>query len=198
MLGLTTTDKARDLSDEELLVRSQKEPWIFTVLLERYQDAFMRKALSILHNHLDAEEVVQDTFTKIYINAGKFEPQEDAKFSSWAYRILTNTAFTRYQKNTKHKDRFQNIDPEYEQLLGEKTNHSGFMEKRDAIERVLRRMPEHFVKVLNLHYIERWSHQDIAKETGETVGTIKARIHRAKAAFRKEAKGEEERSLLSD
>lgn len=198
MLGLTTTDKARDLSDEEILVRAQKEPWIYTVLLERYQDAFMRKAMSILHNQLDAEEVVQDAFTKIYLNADKFEPQEGAKFSSWAYRILMNTAFTRYQKNTKQKERFQSIDPEYEQMIGEKAEHSGFLEKRDAVERVFRRLPKHFTYVLRLHYLERWSHQDIADETGETAGTIKARIHRAKAAFRKESKEGETDLLLSD
>lgn len=198
MFGLTGTDDARELSDEEILVRSQKEPWIYTVLLERYQDAFMRKAMSILHNQLDAEEVVQDAFTKVYINAEKFKPQEGAKFSSWAYRILMNTAFTRYQKNTKQKERFQNIDPEYEQMYGEKENHSGFMEKRDAVERVLTRMPDHFVYVLRLHYIERWSQEDIANETGETVGTIKARIHRAKAAFRKESNDDEISLLLSD
>lgn len=198
MLGLTTTDKARDLSDEEILVRSQKEPWIFTVLLERYQDAFIRKALSVLHNQLDAEEVVQDTFTKIYINAGKFKPQEDAKFSSWAYRILMNTAFTRYQKNSKHKERFQNIDPNFEQLIGGKENHIGFMEKRDAVERVLKRLPDHFVYVLRLHYIERWSQQDIAEKTGESTGTIKTRVHRAKKAFRKESGKDEIEFLLSE
>ena len=198
MLGLTTSDDARDLTDEEILVRSQKEPWIYAVLLERYQDAFMRKAMSILHNQLDAEEVVQDAFTKVYMNADKFAPQEGAKFSSWAYRILMNTAFTRYQKNTKHKERFQNIDPEYEHLVGEKSNHSAFEEKRDAIDRVLKRLPEHFNYVLRLHYLERWSHQDIATETGETVGTIKARIHRAKVAFRKESKDNETNELLSD
>ncbi len=198
MLGLTTTDDARELTDEEILIRSQKEPWIFTVLLERYQDAFMRKAMSVLHNQLDSEEVVQDAFTKIYLNADKFKPQEGAKFSSWGYRILMNTSFTRYQKNSKQKERFQNIDPEFEQMFGEEANHTGFMEKRDAVERVLKRMPDHFVYVLRLHYLERWSHADIANETGETVGTIKARIHRAKAAFRKESDDDEVGQLLSD
>lgn len=198
MLGLTTTDDARNLSDEEILIRSQKEPWIFTVLLERYQDAFMRKAKSILFNELDAEEVVQDAFTKIYVNASKFVPQDGAKFSSWGYRILMNTAFTRYQKKVKEGQRFVNIDPEFEQFIGEKEAHSGFEEKRDAIERVLVRMPEHFVYVLRLHYLERWSHKDIAADTGESVGTVKARIHRAKAAFRKESAEEEIELLLSD
>ena len=191
LLGLTSTDEAGSLSDEEILARSQGQPWIFSVLLDRYQDAFMRKAMSIIHNKLDAEEIVQDAFTKIYMNAHRFEVQEGAKFSSWAYRILMNTAFTRYQKRIKEGQRFTNIDPEFEQLFGERANHQGFEEQRDAIDRVLERMPGHFVMVLRLHYLERWSHQDIADETGETVGTIKARIHRAKAAFRKEAKGGE-------
>lgn len=195
---LEGTDSAKDLSDEEILKRSQSRPWLYAVILERYQEAFMRKARSILHNELDAEEVVQDAFTKIYMNADKFSPQEGAKFSSWAYRILMNTAFTRYQKLIKEGQRFTNIDPEFESFYGERALHAGFEEKRDAVERVLDRMPEHFVLVLRLHYLERWSHQDIADKTGESVGTIKARIHRAKAAFRKESGEEETWLLLSD
>lgn len=196
MLGVSNSENAKDLSDEDVLARSQKEPWLFAVLLERYQDAFMRKAKSIVHNELDAEEIVQDAFTKIYMNADKFEVRDGAKFSSWGYRILMNTAFTVYQKKVKEGQRFVNIDPEFEQLIGERAEHSGFEERRDAVNRVLERLPGHFAKVLQLHYLERWSHKDIADETGETVGTVKARIHRAKAAFRKESKDGETELLL--
>jgi len=195
MLGLTTTDHAQDLSDEEILTRSIREPWIFAVLLDRYQEAFMRKARSIIHSEEDAEEIVQDAFTKIYLHASSYEPQAGAKFSSWAYRILLNTAFTLYQKRVKEGKRFVNIDPEFEQLLGEKSGHAGFELKRDAIDRVLARLPGHLAKVLRLHYLERWSHQDIAESTGESVGAVKARVHRAKEAFRKEV-GEREAELL--
>lgn len=191
MLGITTTESAGELSDEEILVRSQAQPWLFRVLVDRYEAPFTRKARRIIFNPLDAEEVVQDTFTRIYVNAAKFEPQDNAKFSSWAYRILMNTAFTRYQKLVKEGQRFVNIDPEFEQFIGEQKNHSGFEERRDSIDRVLARMPGHFAYVLRLHYLERWPHSAIAEETGEQVGTVKARIHRAKAAFRKEAKGRE-------
>lgn len=189
MLGLSNTDDANEntLSDEDILMRSQTHPWLFAILLERYQDAFMRKARSIVRNELDAEEVVQDAFTKIYVHSHKFEVREGAKFSSWAYRILMNTAFTRYQKKVKEGQRVVNIDPEFEQMLGERSGHTGFEEKRDAIDRVLAKLPGHFVYVLRLHYLERWSHADIAEETKESVGTVKARIHRAKEAFRKEA-----------
>lgn len=198
MLGLSTTYKVQELSDEEILTRSQKEPWIYAVLLDRYQAAFLRKARSIVRNELDAEEVVQDAFTKIYMNADKFKPQEGAKFSSWAYRILMNTAFTRYQKKVKEGQRFVNIDPEYEHMVGDGIEHSALRERTDAVEQVLGRLPGHFVYVLRLHYLERWPHQAIADETGESVGTIKARIHRAKAAFKKETGEEEVDMLLSD
>lgn len=197
MLGLTTTENATELTDEEILARSQAQPWIFAVLLERYQEAFLRKARSIVRNELDAEEVVQDAFTKIYVHAHTFEVREGAKFSSWAYRILMNTAFTRYQKKIKEGQRVVNIDPEFEQMIADQSGHTGFEEQKDAIERILAKLPGHFVYVLRLHYLEHWSHADIAEETGETVGTIKARIHRAKESFRKEA-DEDVSALLQD
>lgn len=196
MFGITSINDISSWDDEQVLLAARAQPWLFSELVSRYQEPFLRKARSIIHNPLDAEEVVQDTFTKMYVYADKYEPQSGAKFSSWAYRILMNTAFTRYQKLIKEGQRFSAIDPEFEQFIGEMKEHSGFEEKRDGIERILNRLPEHFSYVLRLHYLERWSQEDIARETGENVGTIKARIHRAKAAFKKESRDGEAEALL--
>ncbi len=170
--------------DEEILARSRFEPWLFAILLDRYQEPFLRKARSIIFSPEDAEEIVQDTFTKIYINADKFTKQEGATFSSWAYRILLNTTFTLYQKRLKEGKRVINIDPDFEHLIGERSNHIGFDEDKDVIERVLNKLPKHLSTVLRMHYLERWSHSDIAAKTGESVSAVKARIHRAKKVFR--------------
>lgn len=186
MFGLKTDDNIQKLSDEAVLARVQSEPWLFTALLERYQAAFLRKTRSIIHNEQDAEEVVQDAFTKIYMNAHRFEVRPGAKFSSWAYAILINTALTRYQKCVKEGKRTLLLDPEYIEQLGEMKEHTAFNQDKDVIDRILERMPGHFARVLRMHYLEHWSHKDIAAETGETVGAVKARIHRAKAEFRKE------------
>jgi RNA polymerase sigma-70 factor (ECF subfamily) len=196
MFGVNSLGDIQDWDDEEVLLASRAQPWLFSVLVDRYQEPFLRKAKGIVRDPRDAEEIVQDTFTKIYVYADKYEPQSGAKFSSWAYRILMNTAFTRYQKLIKEGQRFTTIDPEFEQFIGEMKEHSGFAEKRDGIERILERLPEHLSYVLRLHYLDRWSQEDIAKETGENVGTIKARIHRAKAAFKKESKDGEAEALL--
>lgn len=197
MAILTNSDNKDDLvSDEVLLRESALKPWLFAELVDRYQAAFMRKAQSIVRDPRDAEEVVLDTFTKIYVHADSFVPQSGAQFSSWAYRILMNTAFTRYQKLCREGQRFTALDPEFEQYVGERTEHSGFAEHKDGIERILVRLPGHFAVVLRLHYLERWSHEDIARESGEKVGTIKARIHRAKEAFRRESQDGEVELLL--
>lgn len=196
MFGITSLSDMHDWDDEQVLMASRSQPWLFSVIVDRYQEPFLRKARGIVRNPLDAEEIVQDAFTKIYVYADKYEPQSGAKFSSWAYRILMNTAFTRYQKLVKEGQRFTAIDPEFEQFIGERKDHVGFEEKRDGVERILARLPEHFSYVLRLHYLERWSQEDIANETGENVGTIKARIHRAKEAFRKESRDGEAEALL--
>jgi len=196
MLWFSTTDDARELPDEELLVRSSAQPWLFAVLLDRYESAFLRRAVSIIRDPKDAEEIVQDTFTKIYLHASSFKPQAGAKFSSWAYRILLNTSYTYYVKRRKAGERFTALDPEFEQFVADKSQSPDKAADRDAVERILERIPGHLASVLRLHYLERWSHQDIAAETGEQVGTIKARIHRAKAAFRKASRPDELEQLL--
>ncbi len=196
MERLTTSPETVSLTDEELLRRSVGEPWLFAFLVDRYEAAFLRKVRGVLRDSRDAEEVVLDAFTKIYVHADSFVPQSGAQFSSWAYRILLNTAFTRYQKLVKEGQRFTVLDPEFEQFIGEQKEHSAFAEKRDGVERILARLPGHFSEVLRLHYLERWSHHDIAKVSNENVGTIKARIHRAKAAFRKESTEVELEALL--
>ena len=196
MEKLITTEETIALTDEELLRRSTNEPWLFSFLVFRYEAPFLRKVKAILRDSRDCEEVVLDAFTKIYIHADSFAPQTGAQFSSWAYRILLNTAFTRYQKLLKEGQRFIVFDPEFEQLVGERALHAGFEEKRDGIERILARLPGHFSSVLRLHYLERWSYKDIAEVNHEKVGTIKARIHRAKVAFRQESKDGEVEALM--
>src|SRR6266403_3005660 len=99
-------------SDEEVLRAAQKDPEVFELIVGRYEEAFLRKAKSILYSKEDAEEVVQDTFTRIYVYASRYAPQEGASFSSWAYAILTRLAYTRYNKLAKHRKVSAPLEPE--------------------------------------------------------------------------------------
>src|SRR3989344_7914997 len=95
---LSLEEQGAGHSDEELLGLSVANPSLFALLVRKYEAPFMRKALSIVRGHEEAQDVVQEAFTKIYLNAEKFQKQEAAPFSSWGYKILINTALPHYAK----------------------------------------------------------------------------------------------------
>jgi RNA polymerase sigma-70 factor (ECF subfamily) len=173
-------------SDEAILMSSQRRPQLFSILLDRYQEAFLRKAEQIVGNREDAEDVVQETFTKIYLHGAKFQVQEGASFKSWAYKILLNTSFSHYQKLKKRNAATTSLSAELEAILPDRTSRNfEKMETGDYVLSVLERMSQPFRRVLHLYFIDGKSQAEIAKEEGVSVGAIKTRMHRAKAEFRK-------------
>lgn len=174
---------AETLRDEAVLIASQKNPDLFGILVDRYEAAFLRKAMSILRVKEDAEEVVQDTFTRIYLYANRYTPQEGAQFSSWAYAILTRLCFTRYQKLKKSRGVTQELDPELYEKLPDAGEFLEDLSIRSEVLGALSRIPEAAARVLRLQFIEGKSQEEIAKGEGSTVSAIKTRVHRAKKQF---------------
>ena len=183
---ITEDETIKDLEDEVILSRSINEPDIFVFIVRRYEAAFMRKAQKVLWSKEDAEDVVQEAFTKIYLNAGRFKKVEGASFKSWGYTVLMNTAFTKYRKVMKGRERTADMEPEHYENLPDNVFEESFgLEMKDAVFSILIKMPEHLARVLNLHFIKGLPQQDIADIEGVSVGAVKTRVHRAKAQFKK-------------
>lgn len=173
-------------SDEEILALSTKHPHLFEIILDRYQSALLRKAQSVLRNPEDAEDIVQEAFSKMYLYADKFVVQEGASFKSWAYKILLNTAFTKYQKTKRERGVRVTLDPEfYESFADKESRQFEKQEVSDYVISMLSRIPDHLARSLRLHIIEGRSQEEVAEIEGITVGAVKTRVHRAKKAFRK-------------
>lgn len=183
---LSLDDRVEGKSDEEVLALSIKHPSLFALLVRKYQAPFLRKAMSIVHDETAAEDIVQEAFTKIYLNAGKFVPVAGASFSSWGYRILINTALTVYQKRKKEGARTVQLDEEIWSLIPDR-NLKQFEKKEvaDVVASVLNRMPESFARALSSFFIDGKSQEEMAQEEGVSVGAIKTRVHRAKAEFKR-------------
>jgi len=163
---------------------SRSNPEAFGVLVDRYEDAFLRKAQSILYSREDAEEIVQDTFTRVYLYADRYSPQEGASFSSWSYLILTRLAFTRYQKRKKERGRTLQMEPEAFERLPDTESFLEDMTVRDEVLSALARLPEAAARVLRLQFFEGKSQEEIAQIEGSTVSAVKTRVHRAKKQFK--------------
>ncbi|MBI2004569.1 sigma-70 family RNA polymerase sigma factor [Patescibacteria group bacterium] len=173
-------------SDEDILTASISHPSLFAVLVRRFEEPFLRKARSIVREQEAAEDIVQEVFTKIYLNAGKFKKQEGASFSSWGYRILINTALTHYAKRKREGRVGQMLDEEIWALIPDK-NLRQFEKKEimDVVASVLSRMPAPFARALTHFFIEGKLQEEMAQEEGVSVGAIKTRVHRAKKEFKK-------------
>lgn len=172
--------------DEEILAASVAHPSHFALLVRKYEEAFLRKAMSIVREREEAEDIVQEAFTKIYLNAGKFQKQEGASFSSWGYRIVVNTALTHYAKRKRKGEHTAELDEEIWALIPDKQlRQFERTELEDLIASVLTRMPEPLAKALRSFFIEGKPQEQIAAEEGMGVGAIKTRVHRAKKEFKR-------------
>ncbi len=184
-------------TDEEILTRSVSSPSLFKHIVERYEDAFRRKAGSILGHREEVEDVLQETFTRIYLNAGRFKQQEGATFSSWAYMILTNVSFTQYQKLKRRSGVQVTLDQEVLETLPELAqDEHGKRLSEEYVVSILVRMPALLSRVLTMHFLDDEPHKEIATKLGISVTAVKARIHRAKKEFRKVKAGMEARMQL--
>lgn len=183
---LSGTEEAEEMRDEDVLKASVLHPSLFATLVRKYEEPFLRKAMNVVHSTEEAEDIVQEAFVKIYLNAAKFKVVEGASFSSWGYRILINTALTHYMKKKREKGMRADVEPEILELIPDK-DLKQFEKKEfiDEVASVLTRMPPMFAQVLNAFFIEGKSQEEIAATEGVTIGAIKTRVHRAKAEFRR-------------
>ena len=184
-MSFSTTEDLGALTDAEVLARSQKEPDLFAILVRRYESALLRRARRILSSLEDAEEAVQDAFTKMYLYADKYHIQEDASFSSWAYTILNRVAYTKYAARRKEGGQRAELLPEhYESLPDARAEFLEDLSIRNEVLAALAKLPETAAKILRLQFIEGKSHKEIAASEKLSIPAVKTRIHRAKKLFK--------------
>ena len=92
--------------DEKELIIALKSPYesekSFRVLVDQYKERLYWHIRKIVLNHDDADDILQNTFIKVYKNIHKFEG--NSKLYTWMYRIATNEAITFLNKKAKKKN----------------------------------------------------------------------------------------------
>ena len=183
-----------NLKDEEILAASLEKPVFFKILVDRYQGAFIRKALGILRQQEEAEDIVQETFIKIYFNGKKFKKMEGVEFKSWAYKILVNTAISRYRKISK-KWQMESTDPLDLEPASERDSSTEDIvlakEAKSVTADLISHLPKPLARLVSLYYIEDKSYKEIAKQESVTIPALKMKLFRAKKLLKDLAKKDE-------
>ena len=177
-------------ADEILLIRQclQGNTAAFGELVRRYQDRLYNTVFRLLNNAEDSQDVVQEAFLNAYQNLGSFKG--DSLFFTWLYRIAMNTAISLRRKQRSTISLYSSrgdesaIDPpdvsEYSQP-GEKLERK---ERERQLQDALNHLSPEHRSVLILKDIEGQKYEVIAEILDVPVGTIRSRLHRARAELR--------------
>ncbi len=156
------------------------DPAALAYFLDTYRDMAFTIASRIVNNREDAEEVVQDAFVRACMAIGQF--RQDAKFSTWFYRIVVNRALTKIKKtlmltadtevNELEDMASEDMESIYKRL--------GAAEQKKIIDSALQELVMEDRLLLTLYYLQEQSVEEIARVTGLVKENIKMRLHRAR------------------
>ncbi|HTI62085.1 MAG TPA: RNA polymerase sigma factor [Gemmatimonadaceae bacterium] len=144
-------------------------------LVERYRDQYARYALHMLGNREDAEEALQDAFTRAYRSLARCEDPE--RFGAWLFRILVNRCRTAGTRRGRRARTFVTDDAA---LLGASEEHPEDQAAwREEIDRALQQLRSEQREAFLLKYVEELGYDEMSRMTGVGVSALKMRVMRA-------------------
>lgn len=163
----------------------------FEELISSYTKPLLNYIYRYVKNQADAEDILQETYIKVYNSLKTFEG--NSSFKTWLYRIATNLCIDFLRKNKKND---QNLslsqtteDGEYELQIPDNTFSPEIYTKKNAAQAALMSAMETLSRehrtIITLRDIEGFSYDEIAEATNTTVGTVKSRINRARSHLKK-------------
>lgn len=170
----------KKLTDEQLveLVRN-KDQELYQEIVIRYQEKLLRYAINLIQDRLKAEDAVQESFIKAFINLNGFNIK--MKFSSWIYRIVHNQVMNEFNKNKKELPLLDNIDFDSGKNLEIDLTKKEIQER---VNRCISKISIMYSEPLTLYYIEEKSYEEISDILRLPVGTVGTRINRAKVIMK--------------
>jgi RNA polymerase sigma-70 factor (ECF subfamily) len=202
---LASEDETEALFVARLVSRDESA---FNELVITYERRVFALVFRMLGRRDEAEDLAQEVFVQVFKAIGQF--RGESKLSTWIYRIAVNLCKNRAQYlSRRHAGRHEDVDALAERaaFASAKGVSVGYVSRPDdlvegmqleaVVKRAIAQIEPEFREVLVLRDVEDLSYEEIAAVTGLPDGTVKSRIHRARARLRalvEEAMGEKVRT----
>ncbi len=182
--------ESRSPTDEELIARFQEgDVYAFEQIVHRYKDRLINFVYNFLGDRIDAEDVVQETFLRVFKKKQLY--QSIAKFSTWIYTIAGNLAKTELRRRRRRRilslTRMGYEDKDYEvpdvYSSPERMVDSDMKEKE--IRKEIEALPVKFREVVVLREIQEFSYEEISTILRIPLGTVKSRVNRGRLRLQK-------------
>jgi len=183
-VGTGLSDKARH--DLKVIDRAlHGESKAYAELLTRYRDSVYYVLLRMVNNPSDAEDLTIEAFGKAFHNLAKYVPSH--AFSTWLFRIATNNCIDFMRKKSQSPRPFDQDEGEEDEMEATvasdmRAPDEVMMDRETAasLNRIVKSLKPRYRRLIELRYFEDYSYEDIATELSLPIGTVKARLFRAK------------------
>ena len=157
---------------------------------KKIYSSFFGYAMSICHRYTnheeDATEILNDGFLKVFVEIYRFKPAYTdtvSSFKGWVRKIMIYTAIDHFRKNQKHS-LTKELNETYMHLPSQEEDPIAKISYVEIISAIKLLTPGYRI-VLNLFIIEGYSHDEIAREIGISVGTSKSNLAKARKQLQK-------------
>lgn len=172
--------------EEKTLIEALQEPSTkeaaFRELVRTYQERLYWHIRKIVLNHEDTDDVLQETFIKIFRNIHSF--QGNSSLFTWMYRIATNESLTHLNKKSR---RNKTSNEDYNEWALENLESDAYFEG-DAIQLKLQKaiatLPDRQRMVFNMRYFDEMPYKEMSEILDVTVGGLKSAYHIASQKIR--------------
>ena len=161
----------------ETLINPKTQNAAFKQLVQRYQKPLYYQIRNIVLNHDDADDVLQNTFIKVFSNISNFKG--NSKLYSWMFRIATNESLTFIEQRAK-KQGISNIEVQQKAILNlESDVYFEGNEIQLQLQKAIATLPEKQQLVFKMKYFEEMKYENISEILDTSVGGLKANYHHA-------------------
>jgi len=151
-------------------------------LVKRYQGPIFAYVYRWMRNRADAEDLTQDVFIKMFRALHTYSRK--SSFRAWLYRIARNRVIDFIRRKKPHAVDIDDVVVEDDTPtpieVHERTS------EQEMLNKVIESLPPLYREVLLLRHRDELSYEEIVESTGIALGTIKARLHRARAMLKKQ------------
>ncbi len=147
----------------------------FQNLLHQFQKPLYYHIRNIVLNHDDADDVLQNTFIKVFQNLNKFKGE--SKLYSWIYRIATNESITFLNSKAKKNN---TTSQEIQTKIIDNLEADVYFEDNEIqikLQKAIAILPEKQQLVFKMKYFEELKYEQISDVLGTSVGALKASYH---------------------
>jgi RNA polymerase sigma factor (sigma-70 family) len=186
---------ARD--QDVLLAIADGAVWALDTLYQRYHQVLYSLAYSIVNDHQIAEDLLQETFLRVWRHAATYSPQAGS-VRGWLFAILRNHAidYLRKQRQRTASKEVPLAEIEYDEhfAVADTWEEVWRREEQAQLRQALGRLTEKQRMVLELSYFQGYTHTEIAALCKLPLGTVKSSMRQGLQALKRELmkKGQQE------